>query len=481
MEFEKQVDEVTEMTTLEAPLTYGGCFSRIMKSCWPSLCFWLLTYISYPFYIEILSDLGDVNLIIGFQFGYIWLESFIKLIGRSMNGGFCVLATHAFGANERRLMGYYLHKAFIAWICTVSVAFIASVSGTIYTLKKIHYDHSVTDNIIRYMFYSLLGIVLHGLFDLLRSFTIAQRNFWFPLLCQIIGTSLELGLSFYFVRMFGWGLLAIGIGKAVGEGVKVLFMVVYLMGANTFKESCFFFTKDSLRGFWSQYWNQIKIAASIFLEWVFAQAIYVIATTITSEDKDAFIDFYRIIVFPQCLILSVGEVIGVLVGVSMGEKNDDKARLFVRAGTLLSMIGIFTVDLLLFLLRDTLPGLSGGSMSARTITRSLLLLYCICFPFDLFHKTLGFAGRAIGKEGSTLIRLIICLVIIGVPLTISLEYLYERSVYWLWAGLTISYAFAMIALGRIVGKTDFSVQVEYVTNRLLENGKEHISIELSKI
>ena len=475
--FEKQIDESTEVS-ISPSVSYSSCFSKIVTACWPTFFYWILTYITYPFYSELLSD--TPTLLFAYQFSFLWIESFIKIMTHSMNNGFCVLASQAAGANELRLIGYYLHKAVLVCFSTSFFAFVVAVSASLFFLRALRYNSEITVCMLQYMVYSLGAILLNGLFGLARSFVIARKNFCIPLPCQAIGTIIEIGLSLYFVKEMELGLLGIGISKTIAEAIRLLVIAAYVKQSKTFEESVFFLSKDSLEGFWTQYWSQMKNAASILAESVFIQCVFVLTTETNYDDRESSLEFFQILVFPQFLIVSLGEALGVHVANAIGEKLEDKARLFIRAGTLVSLITIAIVELLIFALRNAIPNALGGGAEVVQTVKMLMLAYCACFPFDLFHKTLGFVGRAVGKEVSVFVRLMLCTVIGGLMVG-SLYYMHDESIYWVWVGVTITYAVATVALGRIISRTDFAAQVEMIIEKLTQNGKEHVSVELSKI
>jgi len=416
--------------------------------------------------LHYISLKNDINLYNGISLALNIMNCFSFYLIFHSNIGFNAAASQAMGAKNPRLVGLYLHRAFILHFIAGVFAYGILLAGP-WVFTKMGVNPEFAKVAWSYLLWSpgyIIGVII---FDTLKNFLYVHKIF-----NPLVFIQLGIAVSYWFLADFlflkkdlGVNGMIYAISASQGVGVILLLGYFFIFKPKQIRETWFWFCKDSFKELWHLAKVMVQVGGMGYVE-VFAYRIQSFASMYFDGPQTAaltaFLAFGDLF---YVLPLGISFPVITYIGSAMGSRNKQAVLKIIKVTTIMStgllcgLVGVFAIwrsDFFKFYTQDP---------DVLAVMEKMGLLYFFTFPAD-FYQTL-FAGiiKGAGQEKKGTKFFLLSLYFVGVPLALCFSFFLKWQSPGMWFGNGIGIWVAMISFGWIIYKIDFNKQFEYIRLR----------------
>ena len=156
----------------------------------------------------------------------------------------------------------------------------------------------------------------------------------------------------------------------------------------------------------------------------------------------------------------------------MGEGNTRKAKTFLKAALLITLLAVCGVELFYLLFARRVAEFYTADPATVDKTVEILMIYLLHFPADFIQLVLSSAIRALGREKLGSLTFLVCFYFIAIPASYALCFTANLRVKGLMYGLVIGVYCLTIWMLVIFYQVDWDRQVRVVKLRVDRDHKE---------
>jgi len=415
-------------------------------------------------YISLKST--DLDLYNGISLALNIMNCFSFYVIFHSNIGFNAAASQAMGAKNNRLVGLYLHRAFIIHLIVNTFAY-GILLGAPFLFSKMGVNPEFSKVAFSYLLLSpgyIFGVII---FDTLKNFLYVHKIFD-PLVYIQIG----IAISYWFLADYlfikkdlGVNGMIFAISASQGVGVLLLLAYFFLFKPKQIRETWFWFEKESFKGLW----HLAKVMASVggmgYVE-VFAYRIQSFASMyFASAQTAALTAFLAFGDLFYVLPLGVSFPVITYIGSAMGSRNKGAVLRIIKVTLVMSAVLLAILITVFGIWRTNFFKFYNQDPDVLKVMEEMGLMYFFTFPAD-FAQTL-FAGiiKGTGQEKRGTKFFLLALYLVGVPLALWCAFFFKMQSPGIWLGNGIGLYVATISFGWIIYKTNYQKQFEYIRKR----------------
>lgn len=392
---------------------------------------------------------------------------FLITMFMGLNSAQETLTSQASGNGETHLCGLYLNRGFAINVVFYVLLAVGPCFFGEEMLLAVGIDAEVSSLAWTYIRYSLPGIFFHGQFDLVKRWSAAMRNTVIQMVAQIIASLLHICLCYTFVIQNGMGVKGLGIASTISNLTKflVLFGGCYCNSELGSAMSSIISPK-TFKG-WREY-LALSLPSTLILgsEWWAYELMTMLAGLIGVKEVAA-----QTVVTTGLSIffevpMGMSEATASLMGNSIGAKNIELAKRFLKITAILDLSAVFCIALSLAFGRHLITAAFGLKDDVAELASQLLIVAAFGFLFDGMQGYIQGPIRAFGYQNKVSAFTVIAFYCIGVPLACALAFKYDLGVFGLQYGLISAIVLQFIYYSWILSQTDFKQVVAQAQERL---------------
>lgn len=434
-------------------------FTKIMKSSLMISFSFFSNLILLMINLHFVGKFEDPTLVGAIGLGNVWINSLGINTIYGLNYGFEILASKAYGASNYRQVGVYFKKGLILDCLILSIfSFLSLFSDRIFI--GLGQSPIVSYHLRDYVVNTLPALYFASFFDLRAIYFSAQEVFLAPVIIQILTTFTH---YFWCVLFFDFHIKGIAYAMDISLFINFVLLEIYTFFWSPRKHSHAEWSKEVFYHFW----DYLKIAVPIGMTTVLEEFSYevnsLIAGMLTPDTiLAAHVSLANIGALFYCLPEGFSTGINTYVGISLGEKKENKAKRFAVLGSIGAIMIMIISYSLLWGLQNYWVHLFIDHDEVISLIKNAFYLFIVVGLLDTFQLSLGAIVKVVGKGNLALLMYLICLYILANPLSYVFGITLEMGLEGIWIGILIGLALLAILFLIIVSKIDWKKEISMV-------------------
>lgn len=383
------------------------------------------------------------------------------------NIGFNAAASQALGAKNRRLVGLYLHRAFILHFMVNIVAY-GILCAAPFVFKLAGLDADVTNTAFDYLVLTpgyIIGVII---FDTIKNFLYAHKIFTPLVVIQVIIATVYWFLADTFLLKMDLGIQGIIIAVTICQFIGVILLISYLIIAKpkNLKGSWIRPGKHSFKGLLNLAKVMVSVGGMGYVE-VFAYRIQSFSSAAFSSAQFAALTAF--LAFGDLFyVLPVGISFPVVtfIGNAMGRGDKHAVMKIMKVTLVISSVILLILLTVYAFIKKYLFEFYTQDPDVLSIMMTMGYLYFFTFPADFYQTILAGIIKGLAKEKIGTKAFLIALYFVGLPLALILGFVAHYYSPGMWLGNGIGIYFTLGFFTWIIYKTNFGKQFDYIKKRV---------------
>lgn len=391
--------------------------------------------------------------------GNVWINSLGINTIYGLNYGFEILVSKAYGCGNYKQVGIYFKKGLILNFLILSIFSIISLFAD-KIFMGLGQSEEVSLNLWEYVVNTLPALYFTAFFDLRAIYFNAQGIFSPPVLIEIFTT-----FSYYFwcLLFFDYNILGIAYAMNISLFINFLLLEIYNWIWSPTKQSYVSWSKDVFIGLWEYMKLTGPIGMTIVLEEFSYEINSLIAGLIIPDTiLAAHVSLANLGSLFYCLPEGFATAMNTYVGISLGEKKENKAKRYSILSFIGSAISMFLSYILLWIFIDSWVFLLIDNDEVINLIKGTFYLFVIVGFLDTIQMSFGAIVKITGRGNLALILYFVCLYVLANPLSYLLGITAKWGLDGIWMGIVIGLCLLAVLFFIVVFKIDWKKEVELV-------------------
>jgi len=449
----------------EKDIGFGTTLKMICASSLPIFFVYFTTLARDNIALHFLKDYDDNRLLNAVGIGTTYIDVFAASMFISLNIGLTSKTSKVFAVQNFRLVGIYSHKSLIInTFVLIPGCLLAYFSDKV--CIAIGYDYQTSLYVQEYLSSCIFGLCAFMIFNTQVATLYACQRFYVPALIEILGA------VFYWILAY----ILIGRNGMTIKGVSICFNAMYAFTAvcillyqklwDPVPGSFFWFTRRSFRGLWSHFKTVVLIGATVFLEWIADEIVYMFGGVLPVNELTALTIANNNLFILESIPLSLMDTLLSYIGSAMGENNPKKAKRFLVGGLFISTIGLIIIEAIFLTLPDYITQFYTNDPSTMALASKILRITVLGYISD-FSKNILMAGlTAIGKEKIASKITLVFYYFFEIPISYCLCFFAKLDATGLALGQAITPYLILISLLIVYSQLDWKQQASFVSEEI---------------
>lgn len=386
----------------------------------------------------------------------------------SINQGFGIITCHLYGAEKYKEIGTLLQRN-LCVITALSIPIFLLLSFSDYILIAIGTEPDVSYNTATYFRYSIPSFVGLYVSDCVKSFLIAQNNFFFAGAMQVIMLAFHVICCYLLVVVFNMPFIGAALAKSITDALCAVMLLIYIKSNSEFKDSLVQWSKDCLKNWWPHLKDTMTIGFSVYV----GQILFEFSVLVVIMLNDAYVmgaHSTAILLSTSFFMITSGNSLAMqaYVGNAMGEGLKYKAQKFMVGGLFLNVIGTVLFMAVMFFCNDLIISQFTDVPETRDILRNFMYINCIMYPADTFKDHFEGILRTTGREKEVFHILVVCYFVFGINAQWILSLILGFGYSGVWISIAGTLYMTLIVLFFKLIWTDWDVELNKIKHRMIE-------------
>jgi len=410
-----------ELAPYEKPSSYIDAVKTLFFNTIPLVIIYFAIFSTRNLSLHFIKERNNSSLTSAIGVGNTLLNVVGLSVFMSLNAGLISRSAQAFGAKNKQLVGFYLHRAFI-------INAIALIPGIclLYWADTVciwvGFDVETSRHIQKMTSNCIIGVYAMMIYHTLTSYLYSCDIFRPSSIVLITSSVVFAILSYILFKETDMDIMAVAISFNVMHILNALLIFLYILIKNPVPGTFFWFKKQSFKDVWDLFVHEFFVGSMVFLEWICYEIIFLFAGGLTLTELSSltivFTNFQTLYAVP----VSLADTVLAFVGNAMGEGDIKKAKNFLKAGVTLSAISLVFVELFYILLNKDVALFYSNDLNVVEESMKLFRVYLLYYPPDFIQIIFSAGLRAIGKEKLGSVMFFVCYYIIAIPLAYILSF-----------------------------------------------------------
>ena len=447
----------------EEDISYKKITKILILSTLPVIATNIVIFFNESVVFHFLKSQGDLYALGAYGLGGNLLSVISIAVFISMNIGLASRASQAYGAKNYRLVGLCFHRALI-----INLLLFIPCSCLFYFSDKIclalEYEKQTSYYIQELLSLSIPAMFFLLLFNTMAAYLNACKIFAVPGAIEIVGSIIFWITAYIAIETFKLSVA----GAAIAYGVMYLFsfvcIFIYIKFWDPAPGTFFWFCRDSFKDLWSQFKYELLVGSMIYLEWIAYEIINLFAGTLETVQYTALSVANATIMLVLSIPISLGDTVLSMIGNAVGEKNQEKAKRYLKSGVFCSFIAVLFIELAYGLLPKIVAEFYVDDPDTIDQVVTYMHIFLIQLPVDFVQMILASGLRGLGKEKAGTILMLIAYYMIAIPISYVLCHVAHLQGVGLVLGPVINVYFLLVGLLVIYYKLDWDKQIQKVAS-----------------
>lgn len=307
----------------------------------------------------------------------------------SMNSGFAIITTQAFGANNEEKLRQSVAGSFVLNGIVVSTLTIVSTIFLKTIMRWLNTPAEIFDKSYIYILTLLIGMITAMTYNMFASILLAVGNSRTPLYFSIFSNIVNVVLDIVFIVVFNWSVFGVAFATVIAQGLSAIGC-----GFVVFKNYNFVFPKkDDFKksvGLWKELFSH-GISLSMAFSVIHIGSV-IFQGAINNLGKD-FISSYaasnKITSMTMNIILLLGTALTTFVSQNYGARRYDRIKYAIKRVTLLSVACAIVLYILAYFFGTHLIKLITGISNPQIVYNAwtnLVIVIAGFVPLGILHS-----------------------------------------------------------------------------------------------
>ena len=441
----------------EEDLSYLIICTKLVLSGLPAYITLCIIYLNGNIVFYYLKTHNSIQVLGAYGLAISLINMISTAVITALNEGLISRASQAYGAKNSRLVGLCFHRALIInSILFIPCALLLYFSDEICLMMK--YEAQTAYYVQKQLSLSIPAIFILMVFNTMSSYLNACKIFGAPAVTGAAGTFLFWISAYFTIEKENMGVA----GAALSFNIMYVFcamcLFVYIKWHNPAPGTFFFFHLDSFKELWSQFKYELLVGSMIYLEWTHNEIIVLLAGTLSTVEYAALGIVNANIALLYSFPVSFAGVVLSHLGNAVGEKNERKVKRILKAAVLCISVVVLFVEIYLGFFTRTVMKLYVNDPATVAQAVRIMRLYMIQIPFEFLQIVLSSGLRAIGKERTGTVIMLVTYYCVGLPTSVTFCYVVKWGVEGLMIGPIVSQIVLVTVLLIIYSKVDLNKQ-----------------------
>jgi MATE family multidrug resistance protein len=221
------------------------------------------------------------------------------------------------------------------------------------------------------------------------------------------------------------------------------------------------------------------VGSMMFIAWIFSFMLSFLCGKLSEAELAAWTTVNINTPLGYTLAIAMADVTLTYMGNSMGEKQIEKAKRFLKASIIITGVGTAMVMAIYAIFSNQISEFYLTDPVAIEYSDKLFKLFLAIWPADCLQMVLGAGLRAIGKEKAGFLTNLCMLYFVSAPLAYYLTFTFGMKVYGLIVGTIVGDYLIFFTYLFIYARLDWTVQNKKVMTKLKHDQLECQSAEIS--
>jgi len=383
----------------------------------------------------------------------------------SLNTGLTSCSAQAFGAKNYQLVGFYLHRGFIINLICLIPGF-----SVLYFCDKIAFllgfDEQTSLYTQQITSYCIPGIFFLMIYHTLSAYLNGCDIFVAPAIALVVSAIMFWTSSYYLFVVAKLDILGIALSFNTMQFVAAALLFFYIKYSNPVPGSFFWLKRQSFQDLWQLFKYEFFVGSMIFLKAISSEIIYLFAGNLTLVEVSSLTIVYTNLQSWSAMPISIADIVLTFMGNAMGEGNIQKAKQFLKAGAISSVVvAVFVQLYYLAYARQTASFYINNEEIVSECVK-IFGVYLLYYPADFLQQILSSGLRAIGLEKYGSVMFVVVFYVIAIPLSYFICFIMGIGVMGLVIGPMVSSCILCIWLLVAFARIDWKAQIRDIQNRL---------------
>jgi len=403
----------------EDDVGFGSVLKMICGSSLPIFFVYFTTLARDNIALHFLKDHDDNRLLNAIGIGTTYIDVFAASMFISLNIGLTSKASKVFAVENYHLVGIYSQKSLVLnTIVLIPGCLLAYFSDKV--CITIGYDYQTSMYVQEYLSSCIFGLFAFMIFNTQVATLYACQKFYVPALIEIFGAVMYWTLAYILIGRNGMTIKGVSICFNAMYAVTAICILLYQKLWDPVPGTFFWFSKRSFRGIWSHFKTEVFIGATVFLEWIADEIVYMFGGVLSVNELTALTIANNNLFILESIPLSLMDTLLSYMGNAMAENNAKKAKRFLVGGLFISTIGLIIIEVIFLTLPEYITQFYTNDPSTMALASKILRITVLGYISD-FSKNILMAGlTAIGKEKIASKITLFCYYLIEIPLSYCL-------------------------------------------------------------
>ena len=453
-------------------------FGILILAAFPTIIYLFGIYAVFSINIHFAGQLNNPNMLDAVGMSITWLNCTTFAVIISLNTGFVARASQAFGAGNFKLIGIYFHRALIAnLLILVGCFLILAFSKWAFILFGL--PEQTIQYATEFIFISYGACFSLVVFDTLKNYLIAQGFFIPHVIIQIVLSIAHWFWCEYLAITMELGINGIAIAFTITETTGALILLLFISIYKPCPESWFWFNKDSFKKIWNLLKFEIQLGSMVYLEWIAFEITVIFASSYNAVEFGGLLVFLTVLGIFVTVPQGTSFILTSFVANAIGEKDEKKAKMFLKSGLYLIFIFLVISWCCLKFFSQSIGSFFSSDAGIIGALQSICDVYLVILPIDFIQTLLGGYVRGIGKEKIGSIVFIFSYYVIGLPIAFIIGNVFGDDDQGLWIGLACGIFTLFCSFSYIIFKTNVADKIREMSLQL-ESDEKQLSFQSNR-
>ncbi|KRW99004.1 hypothetical protein PPERSA_11605 [Pseudocohnilembus persalinus] len=411
----------------------------LLKACTPSIGSSIGLFIIYFFSMMAANSTNDNDIVSGYGIGVTCYHAMLYSIIVSLNNGFYVQASHAYGAKNYKLVGLLIQRAFV-----IDFTFIFMMIPVMLNLQTILIYFNIDPIIAQYVHNYIVSIfpalIFFTIFDIFKCLMQATQDFYVPMMVA----NCMYAIVPFFLYLLVWVIQLDVVGIALSRGIVEFGQacIIFYILKKEIRENG---SESKYRQCWTEWSSEVidfqaiknylrislGIGAVIYLEWCFFEIQVLIAAEYGNKSQlAAHSSFIGIILFFFMVPMGIGYAINSYMGNLMGQGKPKVAKNLSKVVGFVIIFCAIVIWILSYFAKPLFTTYFTTDEIMEQNFSKIYTIYMICYFLpDSYQVVLGSILRSLGKQNNAAFSFIGVYYVIGLPLSLYTVYYLDMGVF----------------------------------------------------
>lgn len=416
---------------------------------------------------HLVSQKNDITLYNGMSLAMNILNCFSFYIIFHTNVGFNAATSQAIGAKDYKLVGLYLHRAFILQVIFGVIGY-GILCGAPFVFGLAGVNNNLTQIAFNYLVFCpgyILGVII---FDTLKNYLYAHEIFTPLVFIQgVIAVAYWFLGSYLFIKR-DMGIIGLNIAITSSQllGALALVLYVFIAKPKQIKHTWTRLEKESFKDLWPLAKIMIGVGAMGYVE-VLAYRIQSFASMYFAGEQVAALTAFLALgdmfyVFPA----GISFPIITYIGEAMGARNKKAVKKIIKVTLVISLFVLAAQMAAFVFLRDYMFAFYTNDANVRRVMETMGMLYFFTYPADFAQTILAGVIKGTGREKIGTKAFLAGLYLVSLPCALVLALHFKLEAPGVWFGNGIGLYFSTVFFAIIVSRTNFEKQFDFISARM---------------